>query len=70
MTYFHARAGHYHRRWHVSRSCSGWEGVVPRRYGRQTEEGPGSRGWKYLSRQSRGREEVEGRLHPAYCDQA
>jgi hypothetical protein len=36
MTYFHARAGHYHRRWHVSRSCSGWEGVVPRRYGRQT----------------------------------
>ena len=27
---------HYHWRGLVSRSCSGWEGVVPRRYGRQT----------------------------------
>ena len=27
---------HYHRRGLVSRSCSGWEGVVPRRYVRQT----------------------------------
>ena len=27
---------HYHWRDAVSRSCSGWEGVVPRRYGRQT----------------------------------
>ena len=24
---------HYHRRKGVSRSCSGWEGVVPTRYG-------------------------------------
>ena len=31
-----ARA-HYHRRKSVSRSCSGWEGVVPLRYGRQTK---------------------------------
>ena len=29
-----ARA-HYQRRKSVSRSCSGWEGVVPLRYGRQ-----------------------------------
>ena len=27
---------HYHWRGLVSRSCSGWEGVVPRRYVRQT----------------------------------
>ena len=27
---------HYHWRGLVSLSCSGWEGVVPRRYGRQT----------------------------------
>ena len=26
---------HYHRREIVSRSCSGWEGVVPTRYGHQ-----------------------------------
>ena len=26
---------HYHRRKVVSRSCSGWEGVVPTRYGHQ-----------------------------------
>src|SRR5690606_31470028 len=26
---------HYHRRKSVSRSCSGWEGVGPLRYGRQ-----------------------------------
>src|SRR5574338_423863 len=36
MTYFHEGGPHYHRRGLVSRSCSGWEGVVPRRYGRQT----------------------------------
>ncbi len=29
-------AVHYHWRGLVSRSCSGWEGVVPRRYVRQT----------------------------------
>src|SRR5574337_918146 len=46
---------HYHRRGLVSRSCSGWEGVVPRRYGRQTATcvrsrvcGPGApKGKKY-----------------------
>ena len=27
---------HYHRRKVVSLSCSGWEGVGPTRYGRQT----------------------------------
>jgi hypothetical protein len=36
MTYFRAGNPHYHRRDFVSRSCSGWEGVVPKRYGRQT----------------------------------
>ena len=36
MTYFHMRCAHYHRRGVVSLSCSGWEGVVPTRYGRQT----------------------------------
>ena len=36
MTYFHEGGPHYHRRVCVSRSCSGWEGVVPQSYGRQT----------------------------------
>jgi hypothetical protein len=36
MTYFHMRNAHYHRRKVVSLSCSGWEGVGPTRYGRQT----------------------------------
>ena len=36
MTYFHMGNPHYHRRGVVSLSCSGWEGVVPTRYGRQT----------------------------------
>ena len=35
ITYFHKRAAHYHRRRGVSRSCSGWEGVVPPCYGHQ-----------------------------------
>src|ERR1700674_5287469 len=39
MTYFRTGYPHYHRRCLVSRSCSGWEGVGPRRYGRQTESG-------------------------------
>ena len=42
-----ARA-HYHRRKSVSRSCSGWAGVVPLRYGRQTKlvgGKPGVPGW-------------------------
>ena len=30
---------HYHRRSLVSRSCSGWEGVGPRRYGRKAKLG-------------------------------
>ena len=36
MTYFRMGNPQYHRRGFVSRSCSGWEGVVPKRYGRQT----------------------------------
>ena len=36
MTYFHMGNPHYHRRKVVSLSCSGWEGVGPTRYGRQT----------------------------------
>src|SRR5690625_1380716 len=39
MTYFHGRAAHYHRRVGVSRSCSGWEGVVPPSDGRQAVKG-------------------------------
>ena len=37
MTYFHRRAAYYHWRGSVSPSCSGWEGVVPLCYGRQTK---------------------------------
>ncbi len=36
MTYFHMEEPHYHRRGVVSLCCSGWEGVGPTRYGRQT----------------------------------
>ena len=36
MTYFLTRSVQYHRRGVVSRSCSGWEGVGPTCYGRQT----------------------------------
>ena len=41
MTYFRKRIAYYHWRGSVSPSCSGWEGVVPLCYGRQTkgEEG-------------------------------
>ena len=35
MTYFLTRNVQYHRRGFVSRSCSGREGVGPKRYGRQ-----------------------------------
>ena len=35
VTYFHTWSMHYHRRAFVSRSCSGWEGVGPKGYGRQ-----------------------------------
>ena len=35
MTYFRTGTPYYHRRAAVSRSCSGWEGVVPAGYGRQ-----------------------------------
>ena len=35
MTYFLTGNPQYHRRNVVSRSCSGWEGVGPTRYGRQ-----------------------------------
>ena len=37
MTYFRGRRAYYHWRWGVSRSCSGREGVVPPRHGRQTK---------------------------------
>ncbi len=36
VTYFRMGNPHYHRRYLVSRPCSGWEGVGPRCYGRQT----------------------------------
>ena len=36
MTYFRMEEPHYHWRGAVSLSCSGWEGVGPTRYGRQT----------------------------------
>ena len=39
MTYFITGNPQYHRRIFVSRSCSGWEGVGPKRYGRQTMTG-------------------------------
>ena len=42
MTYFHMGNPHYHRRGVVSLSCSGWEGVGPTRYGRQTNCSAGS----------------------------
>ena len=35
VTYFRTRSMHYHRRDFVSRSCSRWEGVGPKCYGRQ-----------------------------------
>ena len=37
MTYFRKRIAYYHWRGSVSPSCSGWEGVVPLCYGRQTK---------------------------------
>ena len=43
MTYFRRREADYHWRGHVSRSCSEREGVVPRRYGRQTKRFMSSR---------------------------
>ena len=39
MIYFRASNTHYHRRAAVSRSCAGWEGVVPAGYGRQALKG-------------------------------
>ena len=56
MTYFRMGNPHYHRRAAVSRSCSGWEGVVPAGYGRQalTWQGTGitgqGAGWLALER--------------------
>src|SRR5438477_12966341 len=40
MTYFRMGNPHYHRRAAVSRSCSGWEGVVPTGCGRQALNRP------------------------------
>ncbi len=37
ITYFHTGNPHYHWRGVVSRSCSGWEGVGPTRYGHQAK---------------------------------
>ena len=37
MTYFRRGNLYYHWRGSVSPSCSGWEGVVPLCYGRQTK---------------------------------
>lgn len=49
MTYFHRRDAYYHWRGSVSPSCSGWEGVVPLCYGRQTKGGgPRPTGWLRL----------------------
>jgi hypothetical protein len=42
MTYSYMREAHYHRRGCVSLPSSGWDRVVPQRYGRQGEGG-GSR---------------------------
>ena len=39
MTYFRRGNLYYHWRGSVSPSCSGWEGVVPLCYGRQTKGG-------------------------------
>jgi hypothetical protein len=44
MTYFLTGNPQYHRRGVVSRSCSGWEGVGPTRYGRQEFWKEGSHG--------------------------
>jgi hypothetical protein len=49
MTYFLTGNPQYHRRNVVSRSCSGWEGVGPTRYGRQEF------GWACSSRSRRTR---------------
>ena len=45
ISYFRMGNPHYHRRYLVSRSCSGWEGVVPRHYGRR-EDGGDPRGFE------------------------
>ncbi len=37
VTYFYMRNAHYHRRNFVSRPCSRWEGVGPKRYSRQAK---------------------------------
>ena len=37
MTYSHMGEPHYHWRWSVSRLSSGWDQVVPDRYGRQAK---------------------------------
>ena len=43
LTYFLTGNRQYHGRGGVSRSCSGWEGVVPPCYGHQTEGGVSTR---------------------------
>ena len=56
MTYFLTGNPQYHRRGVVSRSCSGWEGVGPTRYGRQEF-------WN-------GKVELDCVLHRAVCTDA
>ena len=50
MTYFLTGNPQYHRRDVVSRSCSGWEGVGPTRYGRQEFGSACSFGWNAHAR--------------------
>jgi hypothetical protein len=45
MTYFRTGSPYYHRRAAVSRSCSGWEGVVPTGCGRQALKVGRSKAW-------------------------
>ena len=52
MTYFLTGNPQYHRRDVVSRSCSGWEGVGPTRYGRQEFWKEGSH-WGYALHRAR-----------------
>ena len=54
MTYFLTGNPQYHRRDVVSRSCSGWEGVGPTRYGRQ-EFGSACSSFRTLTRNGDGR---------------
>ena len=65
----HGQVPHYHRRKAVSRSCSGWEGVVPARYGRQ---GKGLVAGTYPNNQKQKKQQLQVRFcvsiaHTAEC---